>query len=337
MIECAFPPEDDLSVFPKASPLFPVGDPARFGVGEASDAAANSDENALARFSGISRLILNLLQERGAETLPFILKAVKQPTATVWQALEELMLSGLITNDSFGPIRYLLRTRPQSRVGARGVLQPALMAQMGRWSLLPPLAEEKTTLVRGLLSRYGIVCREIAQAEGISWGTVYPIFDTLENIGQVQRGYFIKGLSGIQYALPQALTELNTLSHQHCRYWSLHWSDPANPLRFITDWPETAEKMRINGDFLVFTEGRPLLVASGRRLRLNTLEALSPAALQKALEALMVVLYPAYPDEKIIVSSFNGEAASKSQAKEALSQLGFEEGYQVMTLWPSDR
>ena len=347
MMECAFPPENDLSVFPKISALLPVGDSARFGVGEASDSTAKNplddqeqaytDDNAVTRLSGICRLILNLLQERGAETLPFILKAVKQPTATVWQALEELMLTGLITNDSFGPIRYLLRTRPQSRAGAKGVLQPALMAQMGRWSLLPPLAEEKTTLVRGLLNRYGIVCREIAQAEGISWGAVYPIFDTLENIGQVQRGYFIKGLSGIQYALPQALTEFNTPSHQHRRYWALHWSDPANPLRFITGWPETAEKIRISGDFLVFAEGRPLLVASGRKLRLNTLESLSPAALQKSLEALMTILYPAYPDEKIIVSSFNGEAASKSQAKEALCQLGFEEGYQVMTLWPSDR
>ena len=51
----------------------------------------------------------------------------------------------------------------------------------------------------------------------------------------------------------------------------------------------------------------------------------------------MTVLYPAYPDKKIIVNSFNGEPPNQSWVKEALTASGFEEGYQRMTLWPSDR
>ena len=181
------------------------------------------------------------------------------------------MLKGMITNDSYGPVRYMLRTKPQARVGAYGVIQPAVMAQMGRWSVLPPISEAKEKLVRTLLNRYGIVCREIAQAEGISWGEVAPSFATLENIGQAHRGYFIKGLSGIQYALPQALAVLSASGKQADRFWTLAWSDPANPLLYITEWPETPEAKKPTGDYLVFADGRPILAASGQNLRFQTL------------------------------------------------------------------
>ena len=262
---------------------------------------------------------------------------MKLSILTAWQPLEELILNGLLTNDSFGPVRYLLRTNPQIRAGAQGVLQPAVMAQMGRWSLLPPESGRKEKLVWALLHRYAVLSREIAQAEGVPWGEVYPVLDTLENTGRVKRGYFIKGLSGIQYALPQAPAELDAIPAPSGRYWALAWSDPANPLRYIAGRPETAEEKIPAGDYLVFKDGKPIMTASGRKLRLQTLESLSMPEVEKGIKTLLTALYPAYPDEKVIVSSFNGEAAPESPVREILKEFGFESGYREMVLWPSDR
>ncbi|NLY89978.1 MAG: DEAD/DEAH box helicase [Firmicutes bacterium] len=310
------------------------------GPEEAASPGREQTAETLPALSGLSasgRLILDLLMQKGAETLPFLLRETRLPTPTVWQALEELMLQGAITNDSFGPVRYLLRTKPQDRLGAYGVIQPAVMAQMGRWSVLPPIKPDREMLIRSLFHQYGVVCREIAQAEGISWGEVAPLFAVLENLGRVHRGYFIKGLSGVQYALPQALAVLNVSGEASERCWALAWSDPANPLLYITEWPEIPEARKPTGDYLVFADGRPILAAAGRNLRLQTLGPVPPSLVEEGLKALMTVLYPAYPDQKIIVHSFNGEPVSQTRAKEILAALGFEAGYQRMTLWPSDR
>lgn len=317
------------------SPLAPEEDilPAAPGAGPGGAA----DEHDLSGLTGTSRAIVELLQARGAETLPFILKELQLPILTTWRALEELILKGLLTNDTFGPVRYLLRTTPQIRSGVQGVLPPAVMTRMGRWSLLPPETGRKDKLVRALLQRYAVVSREVAQAEGVPWGEVYPVLDTLENTGRVKRGYFIKGLSGIQYALPQALAGLEAVTAPSGQYWALSWSDPANPLRYLPGRPETAETKIPAGDYLIFKDGKPILTASGRRLRLQTLESLPLPEAEKGIKALVTALYPAYPDEKIVVGSFNGKAAPESPVRDVLKGIGFESGYREMVLWPSDR
>ena len=80
--------------------------------------------------------IFNLLKTEGALFLPQILQKTGLATPVVWEALEELILLGIVTNDSFGPVRYLLESELKDRQGARGVLQQAVMAKMGRWSVL---------------------------------------------------------------------------------------------------------------------------------------------------------------------------------------------------------
>lgn len=311
-----------------AAESLPAGDPP----------AGNPAAGDLSGLSAPARSLLDLLRQKGAITLPFLLRETRLPAATVWQALEELMLQGLITNDSFGPVRYLLRTRPQDRPGAHGVIPPGVMAQMGRWSVLPPLNWTSEMLIQSLLNRYGIVCREIVQVEGIPWGEVAPLLAVLENLGRVHRGYFIKGLSGVQYALPQALAVLGASAEMPARCWALAWTDPANPFLYITEWPAIPpDAKKPTGDYLVLAAGRPVLVAAGRNLRLQTVGTAPPAQVEQGLKALIPALYPAYPDQKIIVQSFNGEPANRSWVKGILTAAGFEEDYQRMILWPSAR
>jgi hypothetical protein len=108
-------------------------------------------------------------------------------------------------------------------------------------------------------------------------------------------------------------------------------------MRYIAGRPETAEEKIPAGDYLVFKDGKPMLTASGRKLRLQTLESLPMPEVEKGIKVLIAALYPAYPDEKIIVSSFNGEAAPESPVRALLKEFGFESGYREMVLWPSDR
>jgi ATP-dependent helicase Lhr and Lhr-like helicase len=283
--------------------------------------------------------VRDLLRSGGALSLPQILQQTALSSVTVWQALEELLLGGTITNDTFGPIRYLLRTRPEDRTGARGVLRPAIIAQMGRWSLLPPFEEEHPEVQAGiLLKRYGLVCREVAQLEDRSWGELYPVYDKLESLGKVKRGYFVEGLSGIQYAVSNAVEQLRLPPGENLpEFWSLAWDDPANPLRIISAWPGMPEEIRSNADHLVFEAGVPVLSAGGRKLKIRTLRELTPGSLGKGLKKLILGLYPVYADEKMVVMHFNGELVVDTPAVEVLKELGFEKGYREMTLWPSGR
>ena len=62
-------------------------------------------------------------------------------------------------------------------------------------------------MAQQLLSRYGVVTREVAAAEGIAGGfsAVYDVLKALEDAGRVRRGYFVAGVGATQFALPPAL------------------------------------------------------------------------------------------------------------------------------------
>ena len=115
------------------------------------------------------------------------------------------------------PTRVAMRAADQRvrlRLGAdRGAVWP------GRWALVhrsgimgPPLAADERALrqARQLLLRWGIVTRMSLEREEGSWGwgPVYRQLQRLEMRGEVRRGYFVRGLPGVQFALPEAVEAL---------------------------------------------------------------------------------------------------------------------------------
>ncbi|MHA7303704.1 ATP-dependent helicase [Arthrobacter sp. TMN-49] len=165
-------------------------------------------------------------------------------------ALWDLLWAGLISNDTFSPIRALLagghaahkqkaapsRLRP-ARAGRYGRLPgraagaqrgvPPLGA--GRWSLLPtadavadPTAAPSTqTTVRShalaelFLDRYGVVTRGSVMNQGIpgGFGLMYKVLARLEERGKCRRGYFIEHLGAAQFAVSATVDRLRTFSH----------------------------------------------------------------------------------------------------------------------------
>jgi len=95
-------------------------------------------------------------------------------------------------------------------------------------------------MAQQLLTRYGVVTREVAAAEGIAGGfsAVYDVLKALEDAGRVRRGYFV-GVGATQFALPPALELLRSLREMpdEPEVLVIAATDTANPYGTTLKWP----------------------------------------------------------------------------------------------------
>jgi ATP-dependent helicase Lhr and Lhr-like helicase len=179
------------------------------------------------------------------------------------EALLELVWSGQITNDTFHPLRDILRPDDKKRERDGGPMasppgSPDFVRRMrarsgeppqGRWSLIgqhvaTPISvtQWSANVARQLLVRHGIVLRETAIAENIKGGypTIYPALKTMEDSGWVRRGMFVAGLGAAQFAVPAAVDMLRSLrvdQRNGDEVLFLAATDPANLYGAILPWP----------------------------------------------------------------------------------------------------
>ena len=88
-----------------------------------------------------------------------------------------------------------------SNVSARGISQSSFDAEA---------AEE---VARILLKRYGVVFKRLLPREGITlpWRVLLRIYHRLEARGEIRGGRFVAGISGEQFALPEAVGMLRAI------------------------------------------------------------------------------------------------------------------------------
>jgi len=182
----------------------------------------------------------DLLRERGAMFQVDIATTLNLPPGSVKAALWLLVDLGLLTNDCFDVLRRTdTDDEPVSpkRVTLRAMRYQRVQFPEGRWSLLPwgqPETECRALFeVQLLLERYGIVARDLAVQDPslLPWRILYEVLSRLELTGEVRRGYFVEGLSGAQFALPEAVTQLAELRNHPSEQEPvvlLHALDPAN-------------------------------------------------------------------------------------------------------------
>jgi len=180
----------------------------------------------------------------------------KELTTALW----DLVWAGLITNDTFSPLRSYLGgkaapKRAPSRARAyRGRARPTLPSQSGapnvggRWSLLP-LAEGDTTIraksmAELLLERHGVVTRGAVQSEGVRGGfsLAYKVLSGFEEIGRARRGYFVEGLGAAQFATGATVDRLRAFTKDDASNTppaavTLAATDPAQPYGAALPWP----------------------------------------------------------------------------------------------------
>jgi ATP-dependent Lhr-like helicase len=193
-------------------------------------------------------------------------------------------------------VRRLPKWRRPDRPGA------AASGWTGRWSLVrrrgnmgPELPDEERAerIARQWLARYGIVSRDWWRRERppVSWRSIYRELKRLEYRGEVRRGYFVKGLGGAQFALPDAVEWLRAVASEDqssASFVVMAASDPANIYNLHLELVERdpLSRPRGSGALLVTRGGRIAMAVEGRGRRFSVADWLSPeetAAAKKAL------------------------------------------------------
>ena len=172
--------------------------------------------------TGAAAATLDALRQHGALFFDDLAAASRQLPAQLEEALWDLVARGLVTGDGFSSLRQIMTPAGSSRrAGAaappiRGT-DVALGAAQGRWSIVhrfQPDASPKDELAEKvawqLLSRYGVVFREIVARENftVPWRDVLRAMRRMEMRGDVRGGRFVGGFVGEQYALPEAVDGL---------------------------------------------------------------------------------------------------------------------------------
>jgi ATP-dependent Lhr-like helicase len=167
-----------------------------------------------------------------------------------------------------------------------------------------------------------------------------PLLSRAELRGELRRGYFVEGLSGVQFADAETAEDLARLAASDRRGgpdFLVSAADPANlygggaPLDIPLLEGGTARLSRLPGNFLVLRDGRPVLVIEGGGKRLTGLASASEAELRSALGRLVELA--GNRQQVLKVEAYNGEPALASPAAAALADLGFVRDYPGMTYY----
>jgi ATP-dependent Lhr-like helicase len=300
--------------------------------------------------------VLDLLDRRGASFAADLARLSGLEPSRLRQAIRELMHRGVVTNDRFDPLRTggeglleslqevsTLRTMKWRRIRPRRV-NPG--RPEGRWSLLESASVDHETRcltwIEALFERYGILTRELLELDlwAPSWAELAPWLARAELRGEIRRGYFVEGFSGIQYATEEAAEQLAQLAGSpslNAAEILVAAGDPANlygsgaPLDIPLLAGGKARLGRTPGNYLVLRGGRPVLVIEAYGKRLTGLPSASPFEID---EAIARVLELARSRRQILkVETYNGEPALGSPAASRLAELGFVRDFPGMTYY----
>jgi ATP-dependent Lhr-like helicase len=162
---------------------------------------------------------------RGASFAAQVEREAKMLRAEFEEGLAELVAAGLLTADSFAGLRALLANPLRLRVSRLDLIANT---NAGRWSILPtpdplndPVAHEAAVdrYARALLRRYGVVVRTVVTREAtrIRWLDLLRVLRRMEARGEVRGGYFVSGVGGEHFALPEALPFLREVRSDEMR------------------------------------------------------------------------------------------------------------------------
>ncbi len=195
--------------------------------------AVRSDREVEEPAHGASADLLAVLRADGASFRSELAAGSGRLPAEVDEGLWDLVARGLVTADAFSAVRSLLSTRrrhsgagrPTGRRRALGRQRGAVGSGIGegRWSLVPsagsdtpdraagpPTEELAEAVAWQLLARWGVVAWDVWSRESyrVPWREVVRALRRFEARGQAVGGRFVAGISGEQYALPEATSLL---------------------------------------------------------------------------------------------------------------------------------
>jgi ATP-dependent Lhr-like helicase len=196
--------------------------------------------------------VLDQLLHRGASFAHELAAACAMPSDQVAAAIGEL--------------RSIIRT-----AGARPA-RDARSLVAGRWFALPSAGphdgEALAAHARTLLRRYGIVFRRLLARETAAfvWRDLVGVYRRLEARGEIRGGRFVSGMSGEQFALPEAVERMREIRRtaRDGRLITISGCDPLN-LAGIVDRGDRVRAVAANR--IVYRDGVALAAMEGDYLR----------------------------------------------------------------------
>jgi ATP-dependent Lhr-like helicase len=230
------------------------------------------------------------LVARGASFFDELLSGTRLLHTELEDALGELVANGLIHADSFSGLRALLvpsskRPSTSRRHGRRQKLFG--IEDAGRWSLVrrqaasaastsavghqaKPDAEAIEHVARVLLKRYGVVCWRLLahEAEWLPpWRDLLRVYHRLEARGEIRGGRFIAGVSGEQFALPEAIALLRGV-RKRAPDESWVCLCGADPLNLVGSLLAGDKVPRLTGSRVLYRDGVPVAKRVGGEMHM---------------------------------------------------------------------
>jgi ATP-dependent Lhr-like helicase len=152
----------------------------------------------------------------------------------------------------------------------------------------------------------------------------------MEFRGEVRRGYFVRGLAGAQFALPEAVEQLRaTEPDPAAPFVVLVASDPANPYTLEVEGVDVdpLSRPRGRGALLVMREGRIAMAVEGRGRRITIAPWMADADVTTAATALLAHLrasgaFGGRPRD-VEVETIDGLNAAATKWTDAFLRAGF--------------
>ena len=210
----------------------------------------------------------------------------------------------------------------------------SLLRAPGTWGTRPDGEEHAERIARQWLDRYAIVTRDWWRRERppVSWRAIYRELKRLEYRGEVRRGYFVEGMGGAQFALPEAVERLRAQPDldADAPLIVMAAADPANPYTLPLESIARGSLVRPRGAgaLLLTRRGLVILNAEGRGRRISIASDASDADVTQAARLLGDYLTRGTPagaraarDPRIEI--VNGEAAGASAYVDAIMDAGW--------------
>jgi len=242
--------------------------------------------------------VVAFLEAHGASFFDEIAQGSRLLGAELEDALAELVARGRIHCDSFAGLRALLAPAARRAATGRHRRRPLFgIEDAGRWTVLRPdrpadapadarSPEAVEHLAHVLLRRYGVVCWRLIEREAAwlpPWRELVRVYRRLEARGEIRGGRFIAGVSGEQYALPDAVAAMRRVRREphDGRMVVLAAVDPANLLGTILPG---ARVPRVAGARVLVRDG--LVVGTCVAGQITLAEPLEPDARRTATRLL---------------------------------------------------
>ena len=241
-----------------------------------------------------AQALVAYLRDHGASFFDDIVAGAGLLRAQGETALAEVVAAGLVNADSYSGLRALLIPSERRRRLAARRRRIALfgLEDAGRWSLVrraaPVSAADSVEQIAGiLLRRYGVVFRRVLEREAEwlpPWHALLRVYRRLEAQGTIRGGRFVAGMSGEQYALPEAVTALRAVRRreQTGDLVGLSAADPLNLTGIVTPGPRVAA---LAGNRVLFRDGVPVAIHAGGQS--DFLVPMEPASEWEARQALL--------------------------------------------------